>query len=212
MSDSILYGFDKSTYVRTVRMVFAEKGAQYDLVPVNVLEGEPGKPEHLKRHPFGKVPVLEHDGTKILETSAIVRYLNDVLPGPSLVPENPKDRVRMDMAMAIHDAYGYPALLGGVAAYHLFPDFVGGKNEEARKNGIGQSRLVLNELMTLRGSSKFIAGDRQTLADFYLAPVCFYVALTEDAQNVFSVKGFDEWWARVRELESYKDTEPNLDG
>ena len=53
-----LYGFDGSTYVRTVRMLLAEKGAQYDQVPVHVLKGEPRQPEHLARHPFGKVPVV----------------------------------------------------------------------------------------------------------------------------------------------------------
>ena len=37
----ILYGFDGSTYVRTVRMVLHEKGAEYDQVPVHVLNGEP---------------------------------------------------------------------------------------------------------------------------------------------------------------------------
>jgi hypothetical protein len=46
---------DGSTYVRTVRMLFAEKGAQYDQVPVHVLKGEPRQPEHLIRRPCGKV-------------------------------------------------------------------------------------------------------------------------------------------------------------
>jgi glutathione S-transferase len=40
MSNNLtVYGFDASTYVRTVRMLLAEKGASYDLVPVNVLAG-----------------------------------------------------------------------------------------------------------------------------------------------------------------------------
>ena len=48
MSDKpILYGFDGSTYVRTVRIVLLEKGVDYDQVPVNVLAGEPRQPEHL---------------------------------------------------------------------------------------------------------------------------------------------------------------------
>ena len=68
--------------MRTVRMLLAEKGAQYDQVPVHVLKGEPRQPEHLARHPFGKVPVVDHDGFRILETSAIAPYLDEVLPGP----------------------------------------------------------------------------------------------------------------------------------
>ena len=64
-----LYGFDGSTYVRTVKMLLAEKGCtDFEQVMVNVLEGEPKQPEHLERHPFGKVPVLDWDGVRILET------------------------------------------------------------------------------------------------------------------------------------------------
>ena len=130
MSDMTLWGFDGSTYVRTVKMVLAEKGVtEFKQVQLNVLKGEPKTPEHLQRHPFGKVPVLDHDGMRILETSAITRYLNDVLPGKSLIPPTPRDRARMDMIIGMIDSYGYGALLGGVVAYHLFPDFVGGKSE-----------------------------------------------------------------------------------
>jgi glutathione S-transferase len=99
MSDMTLWGFDGSTYVRTVKMVLAEKGVtDFKQVPLNVLAGDPKTPERRERHPFGKVAVLDHDGMRILETTAIARYLNDVLPGKSLIPSAPKDRARMDMA------------------------------------------------------------------------------------------------------------------
>ena len=198
-----LYGFDGSTYVRTVRMLLAEKGAQYDQVPVHVLKGEPRQPEHLARHPFGKVPVVDHDGFRILETSAIAPYLDEVLPGPSFVPDNAKDRARMRMAIGIIDSYGYDALVG-VAGYHLFPDFIGGKNEESRQQCMKTSKLVLQELMKVRSDDNFIAGERRSLADFHLAPICFYVALTPDAGEVFGVKGFTPWWVRMQALPSYE--------
>src|ERR1700756_4529178 len=99
MTRIILYGFDGSTYVRTVRMLLAEKDVQDEQVPVHVLKGEPRQPEHLVRHPFGKVPVLDHDGFRIVETSAIAPYLDEVLPGPSFTPDSAKDRARMRMAI-----------------------------------------------------------------------------------------------------------------
>ncbi len=207
--DIVLYGFDGSTYVRTVRMLLAEKGADYDQVPVNVLEGEPRQEEHLKRHPFGKVPVVDHDGMRILETSAITRYLNDVLDGPSFIPDNPKDRARMDMTLGIIDSYGYGALVG-VAGYHLFPDFLGNPDRDFLEKSINDARKVLTKLMEIRGGSDYIAGNQPTLADFYLAPICFYVNLTEEAGRVFDVPGFSAWWDRVQQIDSYKRTEPNL--
>jgi glutathione S-transferase len=209
MPKIILYGFDGSTYVRTVRMLLAEKGAAYEQVPVHVLKGEPRQPEHLARHPFGKVPVLDYDGFRIIETRAIAPYLDEMLPGPSFTPDNPKDRARMNMAISIVDAYGYGALVA-VAGYHLFPDFIGGRNEDVRRQGIETGRRVLQELMKLRGSDAFIAGARPSLADLYLAPICFYVALTPDAKEVFAADGFAPWWERMQALPSYQATAPNL--
>jgi glutathione S-transferase len=210
MSDITLWGFDGSTYVRTVKMLLAEKGVtQFTQVPLNVLQGEPKMPGHLERHPFGKVPVLDHDGMRILETTAIARYLNDVLPGKSLVPANFKDRARMDMIVGIVDSYGYGAMIGGVAAYHLFPDFVGGKNEAMRKGGIENGRKVIEFAMATKGSSPFIAGEL-SLADLYLAPIAFYVSLTPDKDAVFDAANFADWWAKIQALPSFKDTQPNL--
>jgi len=210
MSDITLWGFDGSTYVRTVKMLLAEKGVtDFRQVPLNVLEGEPKSPEHLQRHPFGKVPVLDHDGHRILETAAIVRYLNDVLPGPSLVPGMPQDRARMDMVVGLLDSYGYGALVGGVAAYHLFPGFVGGQNDAAREAGIENGRKVVEFAMQTRGASPYIAGEL-SLADLFLAPVLSYVMMTPDAAAATDVPGFAEWWDRVQALPSYKATQPNF--
>lgn len=210
MAEMILWGFDGSTYVRTVKMLLAEKGAtQFKQVQLNVLAGDPKKPEHLQRHPFGKVPVLDHDGMRILETSAITRYLNDVLPGKSLIPPAVKDRARMDMVIGVIDSYGYGAIIGGVAAYHLFPDFVGGKNDSMRKGGLETGRKALDFAMKTKGASPYIAGDL-SLADLYLAPIVFYASLTPDKDELFNVPGFADWWTKVQALQSYKDTQPNL--
>ena len=141
------------------RWCLPKRADDFKQVPLNVLKGEPKTPEHRERHPFGKVPVLDHDGMRILETTAITRYLNDVLPGKSLIPSTPKDRARMDMVIGLIDSYGYGALMGGVAAYHLFPDFVGGKNETMRKGGLENGRKMIELAMKTKGSSPFIAGD-----------------------------------------------------
>lgn len=209
MSKITLYGFNGSTYVRTVKMLLGEKGCtDFEQVPVNVLEGEPHAPEHLQRHPFGKVPVLDWDGWSILETTAITRFLNDELPGKSLVPASAHDRARMDMAIGLIDSYGYGALVGGVAAYHLFPDFVGGKNDKMREDGIEKGRMLLQYLMKLRGSSTFIAGEL-SLADLYLAPIMAYVSMTPDKDTLFGTDGIPAWWDSVSALESFKTTAPD---
>jgi glutathione S-transferase len=205
----ILYGFDGSTFVRTVRMVLDAKGIAYDQVPVNVLEGEPRQPEHLARHPFGKVPVLDIDGLRIRETDAICRYLDDTVPEPALMPADARERARTNEAISLIGSYGYPALLA-VAGYYLFPDFLGGKDDAALEEGIANSQKLLKLLMESKGSDTFLAGDRATLADYVLAPILFYVSLTPDADEVMSVEGVQEWWTAMKANKAFARTEPDL--
>ncbi len=115
----------------------------------------------------------------------------------------------MDMAIGIVDSYGYGALVGGVAAYHLFPDFVGGKNEARHASGIETGRKVLEFVMKTKGGSPFIAGDL-SLADLYLAPIATYLSLTPDAGRLFDVPGFDAWWTSVQALDSFRSTMPSF--
>ena len=113
----------------------------------------------------------------------------------------------MDMIIGIIDSYGYGALLGGVAAYHLFPDFVGGKNEAARQTGLDNGRKVLELAMQTRGTSPFIAG-ALSLADLYLAPIMAYVSMTPDVSALLIIPGLQDWWTSIEALPSYKSTSP----
>ena len=63
--------------------------------------------------------------------------------------------------------------------------------------------------MKTKGSSPFATGEL-SLADLYLAPIAFYVALKPDKDAVFDVDGFADWWAKIQALQSFKDTQPNL--
>jgi glutathione S-transferase len=209
MPDITLWGFDGSTYVRTVKMLLAEKGvSDFKQVPLNVLAGEPRTPEHLERHPFGKVPVLDFDGLRLLETSAITRYLNDKLPGPSLIPESPEDRARMDMVIGITDSYGYSGLLG-VAGFYLFPDFIGGRDNAKLAASIETGTKAIDFAMKIKGASPFIAGEL-SLADLYLAPIIVYASLTPAAEELFEADGFADWWERVQALPSFQQTVPSF--
>ena len=114
----------------------------------------------------------------------------------------------MDMIVGVIDFYGYGALIGGVAAYHLFPDFVGGKNDAMRKGGtVENGRKVIELAMKAKGLSPFIAGDL-SLADLYLAPIVFYVSLTPDKDALFDVGGFAEWSANIQALQASWRREP----
>ncbi|MEM9781444.1 MAG: glutathione S-transferase family protein [Pseudomonadota bacterium] len=206
----VLYGFDGSTYVRTLRIILRNKGVDYDQVPVNVLEGEPRQPEHLARHPFGKVPVLDIDDMRILETDACCRYLEATRPGPSAIPVTPKNRARMNTIISMVNSYGYPALIGA-AGYHLFPDFLGGKDDAAYAKALEDSKTLLTLFMQIKGDSPWLASEQgPSLADYFLGPIIFYVALTPAAEALMAIPGMQGWWDKISTDEAFKATEPDL--
>jgi glutathione S-transferase len=132
-----------------------------------------------------------------------------VLPGPSLVPATPADRARMDMVVGITDSYGYGSMVG-IAGYHLFPDFIGGRDDAKHAAALETASKVLAFAMTTKGASPFIAGEL-SLADLYLAPLAFYVSLTPDAEALFAgPAAFAEWWDRIQALPSYQTTVPSF--
>lgn len=62
-------------------------------IVVNTVKGRHREPEHLARNPFGTLPVLElDDGTYILESLAIIEYLEDRFPEQALLGANPETR------------------------------------------------------------------------------------------------------------------------
>ena len=73
-----------SPFARAVIAVLLEKGAEF-----RVGRLQPGtlkSDEHLARHPFSKMPVLDHGDFRLYETQAILRYIERVVPKPPLSP------------------------------------------------------------------------------------------------------------------------------
>ncbi|MEM0906128.1 MAG: glutathione S-transferase family protein [Pseudomonadota bacterium] len=210
MSQFTLWGFAASTYVRTVRMVLAEKGvSDYCLNEVSAITGQTRQAEHLARHPFGRIPVLEHDGERIYETAAICQYLDTILPGRAVMPSEPKARAKADMAMGIVVAYAHPSFLLKAVAYHLFADAIGGKDEAMRAEGMAVGRIVVSELMRMKGVAPFIAGAEHSLADYAFAPIFAYAAMTPEKDELLAIGDMADWWARVCALDSFQATAPH---
>ena len=208
-SDLVLYGYDASSYVFSVRILLAEKALNCERVPLDVIAGEPRSPAHRRLHPFGKVPVLQHGDLRIIETAAIMRYVNDAFDDPSFVPDNPVDRARMDMAMGLYDTYGYGAM-ARVVGYHRFPAFMGNPTRADVDASVAQLRTLFDELARIRDGSPWLAGDAPSLADFMVAPAGFYLELVEEGAELLSGEGFDEWWRRMREHSGYRAAVPDL--
>ena len=72
-----------------------ELGTQMNIeqIVVNTVKGRHKEPAHLARNPFGTVPTLElDDGTYLVESLAIIEYLEDKFPQDALLTGSPEQR------------------------------------------------------------------------------------------------------------------------
>jgi glutathione S-transferase len=81
-----LYDFLPCPFGQKVRIVLAEKGLSYDLVEVDLTQGDQRRPEFRRLNPFGRVPVLVDEDTTVYDSTIIAEYLEDEYPEPPLLP------------------------------------------------------------------------------------------------------------------------------
>lgn len=97
-----LYGYWRSGTSFRVRVALALKGATIEQIPVNLLSGEHRGEEYRKINPQGLVPTLAlDDGSYLSQSPAIIEYLDEALPGPKLLPDDPLEKARARQLAAV---------------------------------------------------------------------------------------------------------------
>jgi len=207
MSEFTVYSIPGSPFGRAVLATLEEKAATYRLLPV--APGTFRSPEHLARHPFGRVPVLEHNGFSLYESQAILRYLDRVLPAPALTPGDCKAAARMDQVMNVNDWY----LFQGVASVIAFHRVVGPRlmgltpDEAAIEAAMPKAHTVFTELARLLGEQPYFTGDAVSLADLLIAPQLTFFTQTPE-WSVLSAPHANivAWLARMEARPSFQAT------
>ncbi len=199
MTEVVVYGAAYSVYVRIVRLALLEKGVEHSLEEVDVFAEEGPPAEHLRRHPFGRIPAFRHDDFELYETAAIVRYIDDEFAGPSLTPDEPRSRARMNQIVGILDSYGYRTLVWDIFVERLGRPQEGGVSDESRiAAALPRAATVLAELARLKGGAPFLAGAALSLADLHAAPMIAYFRLTpEGARLLGEQPAIAAWWAEM---------------
>jgi glutathione S-transferase len=182
MSEFVVHSIPGSPFGRAVLMMLEEKGARYrfDAVAPGTLKTA----DHLARHPFGRIPVLQHDDFRLYETQAILRYLDRVMPEPPLSPADPRAAARMDQYMNVNDWY----LFQGVANVIVFQRIVGPRvmglvaDESACAAAMPRAHAVIDALARELGDGPFFVGAEPTLADLMLAPQLDFLSATPEWQ------------------------------
>jgi len=179
-TDFIVHTIPGSPFARAVMVALEEKGLAWRVSPL--APGGLKQPAHLARHPFGRMPAVEHGDFTLYETQAILRYIDRVAPKPPLTPADPRAAARMDQLMNISDWY----LFQGVGNVIAFQRVVGPRvfgvipDEAVIAACLPKARTVFDEIARLLGDQAFLAGDAFSLADAMVAPQMDFLAQTPE--------------------------------
>jgi glutathione S-transferase len=205
----IVHGVPGSPYVRAALLTLEEKGASYELAAMapGTLKQEP----HLSRHPFGRIPAFEHDGWMLYETQAIMRYVDAVVPGPRLQPEQPRAAARMNQLMGIADWYLMPQVSRTITFNRIVaPRFNRPVDEDAVVKAIPDARSCVAEIGRLLDGHTWMGGEDLSLADLLLAPhLSMFAEAPEGAQILQEHENLRGWLARIGARPSMQATSWN---
>lgn len=90
-----LYHHHTSVCAAKTRLALDEKGLEWDGEIIRLRERDQHQPEYLAKNPFGLVPMLDHDGTIVVESNVINEYLDDAFPDTPLRPKDPHKLAQM---------------------------------------------------------------------------------------------------------------------
>ena len=175
-----LYDNKMANSPRKVRMFLAEKKiTNVEMVEINMMEGEHKTPEYRAIAPNSRIPALQlDDGTVIMESTAICRYLESLHPEPNLFGESPIEIASIEMWQArIFNELMIPLAMG---FRHLHPA-MSALETQNKEYGETQKNIGIKSLRYFNGvlsESEFVAGDRYTFADIQMITTTdFFIGL-----------------------------------
>ena len=172
MGARTLYGYYRSSAAYRLRIALNLKGLERDDIYIHLRKGEQFAPDYVKLNPQQQLPtMIEPNGAVLIQSPAILEYLEEVYPTPPLLPGDPAGRARV---RAISMAIGcdvHPVNNLRILKY-LREQL--GQPEDAVKawihNWIELGFNGVEAVLRDGRAGAYCHGDQPTLADVYLAP------------------------------------------
>ncbi|MEO1251650.1 MAG: maleylacetoacetate isomerase [Pseudomonadota bacterium] len=169
-----LFGYWRSSATYRVRIALALKGLSFDYAPVNLLKGEQKTESYLSKNPLGLVPTLEtDDGALLGQSLAILEYLEEAHPEPTLLPDGRIARAHARAIAATIACEAQPLMNLRIQQYLKNE---GGFDDAAMKAWLARwpgSAMASVEERLARTAGDYSVGDIPTLADCCLVPQMF---------------------------------------
>jgi len=170
-----LYTFFRSSASFRVRIAMNTKGLKYEPALVSLPKGEHLEAKYRSINSQGLLPALDDAGHVLTQSLAIMEYLDEVHPGPKLLPSDPLDRAYVRalsqiVACEIHPLNNQRTLKHIRAAYKLDEEGVNAWYRHWIADGF---RMMESFLTDNRKSGKYCFRDQVTMADCCLVPQVF---------------------------------------
>lgn len=190
---------------RRVWVALLEKGIPFEEIRLK-LDGDQFQPDYLAINPFHHIPAVVDDGFNIVESLAILDYLEAKYPTPALLPTDPKSLaiVRMVEMVTINELL--PAIVP------LTPQILGLGAADPQKVEKANQQIgkVLAFFENLLGESTYFGGQQLTLAEAVagtlIAALIGFGSLWGNPLNNYPK--LSDWYERLAQRESWKKTEP----
>lgn len=195
-----LYHEPISPNSRRVWITLLEKGLEFELVQVK-LDGEQFKPNFLRMNPFHHIPVLVDNGFNIVESLAILDYLETKYPTPAMLPNEAKDLavVRMVQLVTVNELLP--------ASTPLFPQMLGlpGGDPEKIKSAEQKVATVLTFFENLLDDRPYFGNQTLTLAEVVAGTVIPW--LPRGGVSLSDYPKLKAWCDRLIARETWQATE-----
>jgi maleylacetoacetate isomerase len=90
-----LYSYFRSSAAFRVRIALNLKKLDYETAAIHLRRNDQSGPAYRGVNPQGLVPALDERGQTLIQSLAIIEYLDEVYPEPPLLPKDPPGRARV---------------------------------------------------------------------------------------------------------------------
>lgn len=207
-----LYGHPACGHTQRVLCALAEKNQDVEFVVIDLATGEQKSREHLARHPFGVIPVLEEDdGFRLYESRAIVRYLDDTLAGLALTPDDARARARMEQWISVEYSYFAPHCWPVMYQKLIVPLFGGTPDRDVIAASKVDMSPVFDAMERALAGQHYLAGEAFSLADLTFMPGIQLLVDTHESDVIDARPQLHAWWQRVSNRPSWCSQVRTLD-
>jgi glutathione S-transferase len=185
---------------RRVWMTLLEKGLDFETVEVQ-LDGQQFQPEFLAMNPFHHIPVLVDGDQTVIESLAILDYLEVKYPQPRMLPTAAHDlaKVRMAQLVAVNEL--------AIAMIPLYPKMLSlGTGDPAQvAEALQKINTCLQFLDGLLDTRPFVGSDKITLAETVVAPIIATLSFAHIGLAEFPK--LNDWLTKIQQRPSWSSSE-----